>query len=197
MVYEIQEISTDKASGMTYVLVHYWADDASRLRGDEPLLVNDHLMPLTRFGTRAVTNAQGQYRLTSGAFVDADRVMIPVEVDRFDKVTRQKIGTKTVLRTRPDLARETFERPLALEIAANLEGYMRGAEQLQYSGDQTGDGSKPFYVAGRLVPKTTRPIARDSSDPHGVHAHPAVAALRAQVETRKQQRAARGGGPPR
>ncbi len=52
MFYKIAEVSTDKASGHTYVLVHFWRDKADR--GKPPDRINDFLMQLRPAGTRLV-----------------------------------------------------------------------------------------------------------------------------------------------
>lgn len=174
MVYEIQEISTDKASGATFVLVWFWPSEAARLAGPEsPHLVNDFLMTLRPTETRVVRDGQGRMKRTDGTFIE------PAEVKPED-----------------ELERETVERPLPLEITANIEAYMNRATAKRYSGDHTGDASKPFFVDGVRQKQVEHRIERDNSDPRDVLKHAGVAALKELAETRKRDRAeANAGGP--
>jgi hypothetical protein len=48
----IIEVSTDKATGETYVLVKFWKTKAARGRRDPPFLVNDFVMVLRPTGDR-------------------------------------------------------------------------------------------------------------------------------------------------
>lgn len=43
---KIIEVSTDKATGCVYVLVHFWKTKAARGRRDKPFLINDFVMVL-------------------------------------------------------------------------------------------------------------------------------------------------------
>ena len=43
---KIIEVSTDKKTGHTYVLVHFWRTKAARGRSDPPYLIEDFLMDL-------------------------------------------------------------------------------------------------------------------------------------------------------
>ncbi len=50
----IIEITTDKRTGETYVLVRFWKTKAARERNDRPFLVEDFVMPLRPIGTRLI-----------------------------------------------------------------------------------------------------------------------------------------------
>ncbi len=52
MFYRIEEVSTAKVSGHTYVLVHFWRDKADQ--GKPPDRINDFLMQLRPTGTRLI-----------------------------------------------------------------------------------------------------------------------------------------------
>ena len=54
MLYKIIEISTDKASGHTYVLVHFWRRRADHTRGKLPDRINDFLMQLRPVGAKLI-----------------------------------------------------------------------------------------------------------------------------------------------
>src|SRR3989304_465192 len=103
MVFSIQEISTDKGSGHTYVLVHFWSSDEAKTRGDAPSLVNEFLMRLRPTGERKVRDESGRFQLTTGEFVDPSEILVEKSVDVLDQVTREKIGERNVFRTREDL----------------------------------------------------------------------------------------------
>lgn len=160
MIYTIQEISTDKLSGSTYVLVHFWPDAQSRHRGDTPSLVNDFLMQLRPTGSRIVTDAEGRWKRIDGSYID------PLEAKPNDDFEREQI---------------VFDP--AAEIAANIAAYITRATQKNYSGDHTGDASKPFFVAGERIAQTHYVIERDDSDPHAVLAHPGVLAMQSEIES--------------
>ncbi len=54
MVYKIVEISTDKASGHTFVLAHFWRRRADHQTGKPPDRINDFLMQLRPTATRLI-----------------------------------------------------------------------------------------------------------------------------------------------
>ena len=54
MIYKIVEVSTDKASGHTYVLTHFWARKADARANKPPRRINDFLMQLRPTGTRLI-----------------------------------------------------------------------------------------------------------------------------------------------
>ena len=54
MIYKIVEVSTDKASGHTYVLTHFWARKADARANKPPRRINDFLMQLRPTGARLV-----------------------------------------------------------------------------------------------------------------------------------------------
>lgn len=51
---KIVELSTDKATGETFVLVHFWKSEAARARRDKPFLINSHVMHLRPTGERPI-----------------------------------------------------------------------------------------------------------------------------------------------
>lgn len=169
MVYEIEDISTDKASGHTYVLVHFWPDAIARARGDAPVLVNDFLMQLRPTGERVVTDSQGRWKRKDGSFIELSGPDAPEFVDR------------------AELEIETFERSVTLEIAANIERFLQRAERDQYLGDHTHrDGSAPMVVKGQIIPQGKFDLDLDDAhDPYNVLKHPDVSALKEQIAARK------------
>ena len=134
MIYKIVEVSTDKASGHTYVLVHFWRRRADRARGKLPNRVNDFLMQLRPTGERIVTNAQGWLKRTDGVFVDLDTL----DPDKPE----------------PEWERETVDRDLPAEMRANIEAYWERAEAKGYPADHANasiqrDNSDPHGVLAR------------------------------------------------
>ena len=63
-------------------------------------------------------------------------------------------------------------------IRQNLLGYWQRAQKHGWTGDHTGDASRPFYVEGKHFRQRNVAILRDLSDPHGLLATPQVAGLR-------------------
>ena len=51
---KIVEVSTDKKTRHTYVLVHFWRSKAARTLGGKPFLIEDFLMQLRPTGTRLI-----------------------------------------------------------------------------------------------------------------------------------------------
>ena len=134
MLYKIVEVSTDKSSGHTYVLVHFWRRKADQKAGKPPARINDFLMQLRPTGVRVVTNIQGWRKRKDGVFVDP--------------------ATLGPEKPEPEWERETHDRDLPTEIKANIEAYWRRAEAKGYPGDQTDsrikrDNSDPHGVLAR------------------------------------------------
>ena len=132
MFYKIAEVSTDKASGHTYVLVHFWRDKADQ--GKPPDRINDFLMQLRPTGERVVTNAQGWLKRKDGVFVDP--------------------ATLGPEKPEPAWERETHDRDLPAEIRANIEAYWERAETKGYPADHSNsrsqrDNSDPYGVLVR------------------------------------------------
>ena len=134
MFYQIVEVSTDKASGHTYVLVHFWRDKADQVKGKPPDRVNDFLMQLRPTGERVVTDGNGWYkRLSDGVFIDPTKLAD-------DDATKWEW--------------ETYDRDLPAEVKANIEAYWERAEAKGYPGDQADprikrDDSDPYGVLAR------------------------------------------------
>ena len=51
---KIVEVSTDKKTVETYVLVKFWKTKAARTRGDKPFLTNDLILDVRPTGTRLI-----------------------------------------------------------------------------------------------------------------------------------------------
>ena len=134
MLYKIVEVSTDKASGHLYCLVHFWRRKADVRANKPPRRVNDFLMQLRPTGQRVVTDAQGWLKRKDGVFVD------PATLD--------------LEKPEPEWERETFNRDLPAEIRANVEAYWERAEAKGYPADHTNasikrDNNDPHGVLAR------------------------------------------------
>ncbi len=68
-------------------------------------------------------------------------------------------------------------RQLVLDAIVN---YWRRMRKLGFSGDHTGDATKPLKKNGQVVAQdpTVRPPTRDDSDPHDVLSRPDIVSLR-------------------
>ena len=134
MLYRIDEISTDKASGHTFVLVRFWNRKGDARANKPPRRVNDFLMQLRPTGQRVVTDAQGWLKRKDGVFVD------PATLD--------------LEKPEPEWERETFNRDLPAEIRANVEAYWERAEAKGYPADHSSsriqrDDNDPHGVLAR------------------------------------------------
>lgn len=161
MYYRIAEVSTAETSGLTYVLVEFWAVRADFNAARPAKLTEEFLMQLRVTGRRIVTNADGWYKMAGGTFVDPE-TLDPAE-------------------PQPEWERETFIRDVPAEIRANVEAYWkRTAEPQKLSGDHTSDVTKPLFKDGKLVFQrpTTVLVERDASDPHNILKRADVVALR-------------------
>ena len=103
MFYKIVEVSTDKASGHTYVLVHFWLTRGDFSRNKPPFRKNDFLMQLRPTEERAVTNIDGWPNAQNGTFIDP--------------------STLGLDQPQPEWELETVNRDLPAEIKANIEAY--------------------------------------------------------------------------
>lgn len=163
MLYRIVEISTEKSTGLTYLLVHFWLDEASHDKGDEPVLVNDFLMALADEAERIVEDANG-WRAVNGVFE------LPYEEIDGEWVEKRK-----------EWDRETVKVDVPAIIKANIERYWTTAETKQWRGDHTADMTKPFYEGEkRIQQRAVAVFERDASDPTGVIARADVAAIKDQ-----------------
>ena len=134
MLYKIVEVSTDKASGHLYCLVHFWSRKADARANKPPRRVNDFLMQLRPTGQRVVTDAQGWLKRKDGVFVDPD--------------------TLDPEKPEPEWERETFDHDLPAEIKANIEAYWQRALIEPFPFDHTShriqrDNSDPHGVLAR------------------------------------------------
>lgn len=133
MRYQVQEVSTEDETGLTYVLVHFWDTLTAAQRGDPPVLVNDFLMQLQDQGTRIVTNEDGWFkRLSDGVFID------PETLEADDQT---------------EWEREAYRVDAPAVVQANIEAYIVRAAARNYSGDHTGDATKPFRIDGVVQPQ--------------------------------------------
>ncbi len=150
MPYRISEASTLKGSGgLAYILVDFWRTAAAFDTGAPPILTNDFIMQLQREGQRIITRTDGWFKLTDGTFVDpADPQTEDIPSNLF--------------------ARETVQRPTRQEVRENIRAYWQRAKAGRWSGDHTGDASKPFRIDGVRVRQRHAKLLRDSSDPLGV-----------------------------
>ena len=134
MLYKVIEISTDKVSKHTYVLVHFWRDKAAFDAGKPPDHINDFLMQLRPTGVRVVVDAEGRRKTKDGRFTD------PETLDP-DK-------------PQPEWARETYDRDLPTQIENNIKAYWQRAESNNFPADHTDfriqrDDSDPYRVLTR------------------------------------------------
>jgi hypothetical protein len=170
MYFEIAEVSTEKQSGHTYVVVNFWASQVEADAGEPPLLTNDFLMQLRKDVERVVTDPAGRLKRTDGSFVAPE--------DATDK---------------DEFEREAFEKAdedVQDEIVRNVLAYWERAQAAGYAGDHTGDASKPLFVRGREVrQRASQTFERDESDVRGVLAK--TAALRGQRRDESDIRNAR------
>lgn len=67
-VYQIQEVKTEKKTGETYVLVHFWPTRMAFARHEEPAIEEDFIMQLRPTGRRAVTDKDGRVLRQSGVW---------------------------------------------------------------------------------------------------------------------------------
>lgn len=174
MRYRIDEISNEVSTGETYVLVSFWETEASRLAGDPPYLVNDFLMTLRDQGTRIVTNRDGWYkRASDGVFID------PATLAEDD---------------RTEWERETYTIDAPAIVEDNIAAYIRRAEANDYSGDHTGDATKPFRIAGVVQPqRESQLFVRDAVDRNGATNRVDVQALKVGIRGSDRVRAIQGG----
>ncbi len=134
MIYKIVEVSTDKASGHTYVLVHFWRRKADARANKPPRRVNDFLMQLRPTGVRVVTDANGWFKRKDGVFIDPET--LDPEVPE------------------PEWERENYDRDVPAEIRANIEAYWERAEAKDFPAEHSDprikrDNSDPHGVLAR------------------------------------------------
>ncbi len=134
MLYRIEEVSTDKASGHTFVLISFWRRKADARAKKPPRRVNDFLMQLRPTGVRIVTDGNGWLKRKDGVFVDPD--------------------TLDPEKPPPEWERETYDRDLPAEMKANIEAYWERAEAKGYPADHSSsriqrDDNDPHGVLAR------------------------------------------------
>ena len=197
MVYEIAEISTDKPTGRTYVLVHYWETEAARAKGDPPDLVNDHFMDLFATGERHILDAEGKFKTKDGQFLSKDELYLEVEANAYGRGPDGKldksapIGTRMakIRRAEIELEKETFDRDVMLDLIANVEAGMAEAVKGKWRGDHTSrPGTPPAIFDGRIeVQREITVELDDDYDPRGVLKSAAVAELKTVIKARKDR----------
>ena len=148
-----------KATGLTYVLVEFWATKADFDAAKPVLLTEEFMMQLRPTGQRIVTNADGGLKKVGGTFIDPD--------------------TLDQAQPSPKWEREIVTRDVPAEIEENIAAYWEKAKALNLSGDHTSDPAKPLYKDGNLVPQklTTPLVERDTADPHKILERADVQAL--------------------
>ncbi len=94
---------------------------------------------------------------------------------QFDRGEPPFLTNDFMMHLRPDQDPNTRQAMLDAIVA-----YWGRATRSGFSGDHTGDPTKPLKRKGQLVRQasTTRTPTRDNSDPHGVLAKPEVTDLR-------------------
>lgn len=131
---------------ITYAIVRFWLDKAAHDALRPPHLVNDfklHLRPMQY----VVRREDGYYKLTDGTYIPPLGTSAKA-VDDFQYV-------------------EGFS--LADQIEDEIRKYFRRAMVKGFSGDHTGDSTKPLYRNGALVKQApAAAIVRDNSDPDRV-----------------------------
>lgn len=147
-MYKIREISTLKGSDHTYVLVDYL--DAT---GTVVECTEEHIMQLATHDW--LTDKDGNFALVDGSWIAPDKMEEGVEYKRV-----------------------LVEIPVAPQIEANCRKFDEETRhRLKWTGDHTGDSSKPGYVDGILKPQGHQIFERDTSDPKGILSRADVAAL--------------------
>ncbi len=146
---------------ITYVMVSFWLDKADHDALRPPHLVIDFKLPL-RPGQHAVRRGDGHFKLTDGTYIPP-------------------LGTSAK-------AVEDFQYvegfSLDGQIEDTIDAYWKRARANGFSGDHTGDSTKPFYRNGALVKQApTSVIVRDNSDPDRVLEFTEVTGLR---DTKKE-----------
>lgn len=166
---KIVELSTDEATGETYMEVWFWESKAARARGDVPFLMEDFIMPLRVFA------------------------LVPPPFDEDEPVGNLPDVEPDLAERGPPVI---VLRDTPADIEAIIARYVERAEARGYRGDNTSgnaNASQAFSVGGVEVRKdggrVEAPRARNDSDPEAVLSRPEVAALRGKPIDLK-------GGPP-
>lgn len=155
MEYRIREISTEKSSGLLYVLVDFYDG------GRDPVLTNDFLMAVRDESERFIEDSNG-WRSVNGVFE------FPYEEVDGEWVEKDRKWD-----------RETFKVDVPAIIKANIEAYWERASARKLTGDHTGDASKPLLRDGKpVVQRASVVFERDQSDLRGVLARDDVQALK-------------------
>ena len=128
--------------GRVYLLVDFWFGDDT---GARPDLTNDFVLDVPRHEYPInKRQSDGWRELLDGTFV---RPNIAETMD-------------ASLFKRTEMLVDVRQR-----VSRIVRAYFARAIQRQYSGDHTGDATKPFRVAGQVIPqRTTTVIERDLID---------------------------------
>jgi len=171
MPYEIIDIGTVQGTRLTRVVVRSWRTEEDRTNGVRPREethdFDEHRLAPAR--VQPVRNEQGQFRLTTGEFIDEAELYDQREV----RVIHPIHGERVVV---------TRERKPGLQLAVEtVDGkpHERLREWLdRYYAHLYADDAKD----------TRQPI--DDSDPAGIFSHPEMAALKAGVKSARSSAAA-------
>ena len=162
MYFRINEVSTIRATGNTYVHVDFWRRKSHFDAGDPPFLTNDFHMQLQPTGAKIVERDDGWLKLAGGDYIS------PAQFE-----ARIDAGAELALETEP------VTHDLRAQILTNIDNYWAAAQLGELSGDHTSDSRKQLYWRNRPVPQQPTPaIVRDNSDPKGVLARREVKDLR-------------------
>ena len=117
-------------------------------------------MQLRRIARRIVTRGDGWLKLLTGQFVDPlDPATFEIPSDQF--------------------AYEEVQWQVAAEVLQNIRAYWERAKANRWSGDHTGDATKPFFIDSQKQNQAVSVIlARDQSDPYAVLALPSISVLK-------------------
>ena len=144
----IDEVTTDKRTGETYVRVRFWKTEAARAREDTPFLVEDFVMPLRPTGTRLID---------------------PDDPDR---------GTEEFARDLPAEIRGNISRYIERAEKYGYEGDNTSGDNTPGGGRTAAPFSVEGRLVREAGKFRKEPRERDESDPHDVLAKPEVTDLR-------------------
>lgn len=134
MYYEVDEVSTEARTGMTYVLVRFWPSEKAAKAGEPPELVNDFIMQLRAEANDPVFNEMGPVQRKDGVFVPPEAL---TERDR-------QVG----------FAVRQHEYDVQQIIRQNIESFAQRAEAKGLKGSRAGSfervQSDPHGVLARV-----------------------------------------------
>jgi hypothetical protein len=140
--YEIVKCQHLKDAGPNdyYLLAHCWLDYYHVELGLPPFLTEEFHIQRIAQGRRIVTNAKGFFKTADGKWVDPS----------------------TLTPDEPKWAYENFTVDLKAEFAKVVESALQSQLDRGYSGDHTGDATKPLFKYGSLIPqRNCKPMEGD------------------------------------